>query len=146
MALETNLKGRLRNTDLPKSHGLMPLFEAVVNSIQALEEAGISTSKGEITVEIIRDDPPALPFDGKPRKRGPDATARILGFRVVDNGVGFDAKNFVSFETLDSEHKAAQGCRGVGRLLWLKAFDKVYVDNVYLDGGTKKRRRKFRLH
>lgn len=132
MALETNLKGRLRNTDLPKSHGLMPLFEAVVNSIQALEEAEIPTDKGEITVEIIRDDPPSLPYDGKPKKRGPDATAKILGFRVVDNGVGFDSKNYVSFETLDSEHKAAQGCRGVGRLLWLKAFDKVYVDTKCL--------------
>ena len=143
MALETNLKGRLRNTDLPKSHGLMPLFEAVVNSIQALEEAEIPTDMGEITVEIIRDDPPSLPYDGKPKKRGPDATAKILGFRVVDNGVGFDSKNYVSFETLDSEHKAAQGCRGVGRLLWLKAFDKVYVDSVYLDGESKKRRMKF---
>ena len=38
MALGTNLKGRLRNTDLPKSHGLMPLFEAVVNSIESIEE------------------------------------------------------------------------------------------------------------
>jgi hypothetical protein len=121
----------------------MPLFEAVVNSIQALEEAGIATDKGEVTVEIIRDDSPTLPFDAKTKKRGPDPTARILGFRVTDNGIGFNAKNFESFETLDSEHKASQGCRGVGRLLWLKAFDKVHVDSVYLDGGTKKRRKKF---
>jgi hypothetical protein len=28
----------------------------------------------------------------------------------------------LSFETLDSDHKARLGCRGVGRLLWLKAF------------------------
>jgi hypothetical protein len=26
MSLQTNLKGRLRNTSLPKSHGLMPVF------------------------------------------------------------------------------------------------------------------------
>ena len=35
MSLQTNLKGRLRNTSLPKSHGLMPVFEAVVNSIHS---------------------------------------------------------------------------------------------------------------
>ncbi|WP_276508133.1 hypothetical protein [Endozoicomonas acroporae] len=39
MSLHTNLAGRLRNTNLPKSHGLLPVFEAVVNSIQSLEEA-----------------------------------------------------------------------------------------------------------
>lgn len=38
MSLHTNLKGRLLNTLLPKSHGLMPVFEAVVNSIHSIEE------------------------------------------------------------------------------------------------------------
>ena len=38
MSLQTNLKGRLRNTSLPKNHGLMPVFEAVVNSIHSIEE------------------------------------------------------------------------------------------------------------
>ena len=40
MSLQTNLKGRLRNTTLPKSHGLMPVFEAVVTSIYSIEEKG----------------------------------------------------------------------------------------------------------
>jgi len=120
MALETNVKDRLRNTDLPESRSLMPLFEAVVNSIQPFEEAEIPNDKGKITVEVIQDDSPALPFDGKATKRGPNATALILGFPVVDNGVGFNAKNFVSSETSDSEHKAAQGCRDFGCLPWLR--------------------------
>jgi hypothetical protein len=143
MALATNLRGRLRNTDLPKSHGLMPLFEAVVNSIQAIEEVGIEASKGAIAVEILRDAQPELSFDEKPGKRGPDPSARILGFKVTDNGIGFDEANYEAFETLDTDHKATKGCRGVGRLLWLKAFNKVRVDSVYLaaDGGL--RRRKF---
>lgn len=142
MALATNLRGRLRNTDLPKSHGLMPLFEAVVNSIQSVEEAGIEAAKGEITVQVLRDVQPALSFDGK-GKRGPDPTAKILGFKVIDNGIGFNDANFKSFETLDSEHKAAKGCRGVGRLLWLKAFQKVHVDSVYAGAGGGLRRRTF---
>jgi hypothetical protein len=142
MALGTNLTGRLRNTDLPKSHGLMPLYEAVVNSMQAIEEAGVGTSKGEITVEIVRDAQPALSFEEKPGKRGPDPSARILGFKVTDNGIGFDDANFKAFETLDTDHKAVKGCRGVGRLLWLKAFSKVYVDSVHVavDGGLERRK------
>src|SRR5512146_3192459 len=32
-----------------------------------------------------------------------------------------------SFETLNTDYQANLGCRGVGRLLWLKAFDKVSV-------------------
>ena len=49
-----------------------------------------------------------------------------------------------SFETLDTEYKADKGCRGVGRLLWLKAFKHVEVNSIYLDGDTLKRR-KFRF-
>ena len=44
MSLHTNLQGRLRNTSLPKNHGLLPVFEAVVNSIHSLEEKGNLTS------------------------------------------------------------------------------------------------------
>lgn len=47
MSLQTNLKGRLRNTSLPKSHGLMPVFEAVVNSIHSIEEMD-NASEGKI--------------------------------------------------------------------------------------------------
>jgi len=34
MKMQTNLSGRLRNTSLPITSGLLPLFEAVVNGIQ----------------------------------------------------------------------------------------------------------------
>ncbi len=36
-----------------------------------------------------------------------------------------------SFETLDSDHKISKGCRGVGRLLWLKAFSRVEINSVF---------------
>lgn len=51
----------------------------------------------------------------------------ILGFIVEDNGLGFTPENMSSFETLDSDYKAGIACRGVGRLLWLKAFDRVSI-------------------
>ncbi|MFE9790002.1 hypothetical protein ACFYO7_31985 [Nocardia salmonicida] len=60
----------------------------------------------------------------------------IAGFVIEDNGIGFTPENVASFETLDSDHKASLGCRGVGRLLWLKAFDNVSVRSTYAVEGT----------
>ena len=54
MNIETNRRGRLRNTTLPKSKGLLPLFEALINSIHALEEAQIPPEQGLIRVVIER--------------------------------------------------------------------------------------------
>lgn len=129
MSMDTNLAGRLRNTSLPYSHGLAPLFEAVVNSIHAMDEAGLSTSEGRIVVEIVRDSQSSLELQDK--RPGPDAVPNIISFKVSDNGIGFNELNMKSFMTLDSEHKADIGGRGVGRLLWLKAFDSVNVSSTF---------------
>jgi hypothetical protein len=51
----------------------------------------------------------------------------------------------ISFETLDSDYKATMGCRGVGRLLWLKAFDKVSVRSAYRDKDGGLHARQFRF-
>lgn len=51
--MNTDLIGRLRNTKLPRKSALMPLFEAVVNSILAVSEA--DTRDGLITITIERD-------------------------------------------------------------------------------------------
>jgi hypothetical protein len=114
MSLQTNLKGRLRNTSLPKSHGLMPVFEAVVNSIHSIEEKGNSDT-GKVVLRINRATQESLDFDAK-------SLPPILGFTITDNGCGFNETNFKSFETLDSDHKIDKGCRGVGRLMWLKVL------------------------
>ncbi|MDB4352618.1 ATP-binding protein [Porticoccaceae bacterium] len=129
MTIQTNLHGRLRNTPLPRSHGLLPLFEAVVNSIHSIEDLHTNLSEGKITVEIIRDTQSSLDIENDK-----DNKEKIIGFRVSDNGVGFNDENMDSFETLDSELKASKGCRGVGRLLWLKAFSRVEVNSVFKKG------------
>jgi hypothetical protein len=129
--MPTNLGGRLRNTSLPLTSALLPLFEAVVNSIHAIEEAGTSTDDGRISITIIRKaKQESLDLDDA-KKRGPDAREDIVGFRVDDNGIGFNDENMESFRTLDSEHKVQKGCRGIGRLLWLKAFKQVRVESTY---------------
>lgn len=103
----------------------MPVFEAVVNSIHSIEEKG-NTDQGKITLSIIRESQGEMDF-------GDVSCAPIIGFKVVDNGCGFNNINFNSFQTLDSDHKIDKGCRGVGRLLWLKVFDQVCVSSVFSD-------------
>jgi hypothetical protein len=143
MSIKTNLHGRLRNTSLPKSHGLMPLFEAVVNSIHSIEEDGLSSAQGNITVEILRSPQGQFVFDN--HKKGAEASdsEEIIGFRIIDNGIGFNDANMKSFETLDSEHKLEKGCRGVGRLLWLKAFNRITIESIYSDDGNIFKSRNF---
>ncbi|MAE35908.1 MAG: ATP-binding protein [Oceanospirillaceae bacterium] len=137
MSLQTNLKGRLRNTLLPKSHGLMPVFEAVVNSIHSIEEKG-NADNGKIVLRINRATQGGLGLDAK-------ALSPIIGFTITDNGCGFDETNFKSFETLDSDHKIDKGCRGVGRLMWLKVFDLVEVESHFRDDGGELKKRVFRF-
>lgn len=124
MSLHTNLQGRLRNTSLSKSHGLLPVFEAVVNSIHSIEENGSLATRGQITLELIRSSQASLELNTQESRE-------IIGFRIYDNGIGFDDANMESFETLDSDHKIEKGCRGVGRLLWLKAFNRADITSVY---------------
>src|SRR5690554_6790335 len=147
MALTTSLAGRVRNTSLPKSHALLPLLEAVVNAIQAIDsrpaDAVDSTEPGRIIVRVHRDTQVAFEFGAAGPGRAPLKTIR--GFTVEDNGVGFTSENMESFETLDSDFKSDIGCRGVGRLLWLKAFDRISIGSAYRDTGGELRGREFKF-
>ncbi|MBO9685709.1 MAG: ATP-binding protein [Mitsuaria chitosanitabida] len=140
MSMNTYLKGRLRNTALLRSQGLMPLYEAVVNAIQAIADTD-DPEAGQIRIEIIRTPQQPLLEDARQR-RGAPPQEPIVSFRIVDNGIGFDERNMSSFETLDSDYKAKLGCRGVGRLLWLKAFEAVNVQSTFcsVDGAMRQRR------
>jgi hypothetical protein len=133
MSLQTNLTGRLRNTDLPKTNALFPLFEAVINSIHAIDERKSKMGdsfEGEINVKINRSGQQEIDKNEK---------QDIVGFEIVDNGIGFNSDNYLSFQTLDSEYKIDKGCRGIGRLLWLKAFNKVTVNSIYTENSHKKK-------
>ena len=143
MSIATNLHGRLRNTSLPVSSGMLPLFEAVANAIHAIEDANLSFTEGRINVQIIRDDQMKLDFDNGRKRPGPEAKGDIIAFTITDNGIGFNNENMESFLTLDSEHKANRGGRGVGRLIWLKAFDKSTIQSIYESEPGKLKKRSF---
>jgi len=144
MALTTSLAGRVRNTSLPKTHALLPLFEAVVNGIQSIDARyPEDPGQGLLTVRIHRDPQDFFDLGTTPSGRVPRKA--ITGFSVEDNGVGFTPENMASFQTLDSDYKVSIGCRGVGRLLWLKAFDRVEVRSSYYDADSVLRGRQFRF-
>ena len=46
-----NLQGRVNNIKLAHQHGLHPLFEAIINSIHAIEE---QNGAGQINVHLRR--------------------------------------------------------------------------------------------
>lgn len=138
MSLQTNLIGRLRNLSLPKSHGLLPVFEAVVNSIHAIEESE-QLDNGKIIIEINRDTQSSLDFEDA-------ALPLITGFTIKDDGCGFNSNNLTSFKTLDSDYKIDKGCRGVGRLTWLKVFDLIEVESCYLNKEGKAEKLSFKFN
>ncbi|HPG41449.1 MAG TPA: ATP-binding protein [bacterium] len=136
MSLNTSLKGRLRNTNLPKTNILFPLFEAVINSIHAIDERiekqhDIDIGEGYIKIKVKRSTQLNAENSVKPK---------IVGFEIVDNGIGFNEDNFNSFQTLDSDYKIKLGGRGVGRLLWLKAFKKVNIISIFKENYNIQKR------
>lgn len=126
--MQVDLKGRINNVPLSLSRALFPLFEAIVNSIHAVEE--LNNGNGSIEVLIERDDTQTL-IDPTDYELNP-----IKNFVVIDNGIGFDSKNYESFLTADTTLKANKGAKGIGRFLWLKAFDRVRIESFFNNNGN----------
>ncbi len=131
--MQMNLRNRVKkNTSLSPANCLLPLFEAIMNSIHGIEEGKCA---GQIIVTIMRrDQQGTLGPDHKP------GTYPVIGFSIEDNGVGFTEANFRSFSESDSDHKERRGGKGVGRLYWLKAFQRARVESTYRENGKTYRR------
>lgn len=128
-----SLRGRTKNFKLPKNQPLIPLFEAIVNSIHAIDERRAEDDRfnGHIIIRIIRSDQIVMDNIELPP---------ISSFEIIDNGVGFNEQNLTSFMESDSTYKALIGGKGVGRLSWLIAFEKAEIESVYTENGKYLRR------
>lgn len=128
--MDSELQGRLRNTQLPYHSAMIPLYEAVVNSIQSIEERcsvqGTDFRNHSITILVCRSRQQQL-------ATGSTSGNPIEGFEIHDTGIGFTDDNWNSFNKLDSLHKIKKGCRGIGRLMWLKAFSSVEIQSTFWD-------------
>jgi hypothetical protein len=131
--MQTNVSGRLRRMPaLTRATILMPIFEAVVNAIQAIHARG---GAGQIRIQLHRDGTQLA------TERGAQP---VQSCTIVDDGIGFNDENFASFSTTYSLHKEHIGGKGLGRFTWLKAFESVEVVSVYTDGkGWYERRFSF---
>lgn len=133
-AFTLDIRGQLNSIRLAHSKVLWPLFEAIVNSIHAIEDSP-QKNCGTIKITVVREE------------NGADAiqqvlpVSRINSFIVEDNGIGFNEENFKSFNTAYSTYKIKKGCKGIGRFLWLKAFSSVKIESTFLEKGVYYRRR-----
>lgn len=116
-------EGRIENIALAPNakNALFPLFEALMNSIQAIEErfGRDNLAEGQIEISVHADE-----------------AGDAVGFSVADNGIGFTKENLLSFRKFDSRKKTKIGGKGVGRLLWLKVADKAAIHSQFFEDGS----------
>lgn len=125
-----DIEGRIANLNWkPASQWAIPMLEAVSNSLHAV--SNLTNRDQMIKITLIREGDDQLELVTDKQKERP-----IVGFRVEDNGVGFNEENFKAFKIIDTQHKRNFGGKGVGRLFWLKAFSNVIIRSVY-SNGTK---------
>lgn len=127
--MQIDVKGKVQNLKLSPSDRLVPLFEAIVNSIQATRKG----DKAELTITAFRQTTQEVLNEDDHKFQ------QIESFEIVDYGEGFNHDNYQSFKTAESTYKSSLGCKGVGRFTWLKAFETVEVESVYLDNQEKKK-------
>ena len=131
MQFHISIKGQVDQIKLPSTKYLWPLFETIINSIQSLEDT--DEQEKAIIIEAIRSNnvQQEIKADGIQA----DAEEPFVDFTVIDNGNGFNENNYKSFLEAYSQLKVKKGCKGIGRFLWLKAFDNVFISSVYQENG-----------
>ena len=127
--MEVSVIGRVNNITLPKTKALMPVFEAIINSIQACN----SNENCNIDLIINRN------LLQKSLSEEVNFSPEIKGFIIKDDGCGFNSENFISFDKSDSTSKIDIGGKGIGRFLWLKAFEYVSIDSIFIENNEKKK-------
>lgn len=114
MAYSVKIKNILRQFN-KKIPFLQPVYESIVNSL----EAGATN----VLVEFEEESMPLLAEQNIPIDK------KIIGFKIIDDGEGFNEKNLVSFQDYLSDTKLSLGCKGVGRFTWLKVFQDIKVES-----------------
>lgn len=92
---------------------LQPVYEAISNSLEAnAKNISIEFSVDNLQINISEEIAEA---------------ERINGFTIIDDGEGFTENNITSFCELWTTTKKNLGCKGVGRLTWLKVYQRVDI-------------------
>ena len=131
MQMTVNVAGQVGQIRLAQNKALWPLFETVINSIQSLEDT--KSEQKIIKIEALRN--PNIQMHMNSDGTQSEEQSHFEEFIVSDNGVGFDKANYESFMQAYSQLKVKKGCKGIGRFLWLKAFENITVNSVYQEDG-----------
>jgi hypothetical protein len=102
------------------------LFEAITNAIHAnateivcVLDSSDNLLKSEDNVEV--------------------ADKKVDSISIYDNGNGMTTENYNSFCNYRTEHKKALGCKGVGRFVFLKIYEKAsYTSSLIAEQKIKK--------
>ncbi|WP_165079134.1 MULTISPECIES: ATP-binding protein [unclassified Desulfovibrio] len=109
---------------------ILPLYEAIYNAIHSSAEA--SCDKIVVEVEIIRDESALL-----------KEVSRIAEIHISDYGIGFnDGKTDAFYKLFTTNKKTKFNSKGVGRLTYFSAFNKVRIESCF-EHDNKKFRRDF---
>ncbi len=125
MAQTLNIAGFVAGINIEPDEYLLPLQEAVVNSIQSIEDK--NPNKGKISIKIIR---------GKQLSVGDEFEEPykpIQGFEVYDDGVGFTNRRFQAFNDAFTDINKGKGCKGVGRYTVLACFGSMNIDSTFIE-------------
>lgn len=125
--MKVDVIGRVKRVRFSPDNFLQPLYEAVSNSFDAIADRGIKD--GRIVVEVHRKKDLA--------SQDPGTKGLVDAFSVTDNGIGFTTENYESFDCSDSMMKYGRGGKGIGRFVWLKAFEIVSVVSVYEEDASR---------
>ncbi|WP_156118002.1 ATP-binding protein [Paracoccus sp. PAMC 22219] len=128
-----NLPNRVRKLTKPRNYAqaMQPFLEAVSNSIMAIDDRcqeleGLSNGVVKVVIS--------------------DIGADDICIEISDNGIGLDKYRYDAFCEIDTDFKKERGGKGVGRLYWLDAFNKIEVISQFkTDTGISRRSFEFRL-
>lgn len=121
--MKFDVDGRIQNMSLPDGRTgiLFAVYEGVSNAIHAIEDRygadKIRQGRIEVTVDV-------------------DENRNVDCIFISDDGIGFTQDNLNSFDTSDSRVKYSRGGKGVGRLIWFKLFDTVFVESAVSEGSS----------
>lgn len=122
-----NIKGLVERLELSQAKALMPLYEAISNAVDAIEEHQDGFINHSIRIRLVAAKDLA--------QQAGDGTLVVDGFDVIDDGIGFNDKNLASFQEAHTLSKVKVGGRGVGRFTFLKVFSSVHIRSVFKSEG-----------
>ena len=125
-----NIKGIVKDIKGRTTY-LTPLIEAICNSIDAIG----GKPGGLIEIVVNRDNQKS--FEDVDNNKG---IGSIIAIDVIDNGIGFDNENRESFDTYKSGYKYQIGGKGFGRFMYLKYFNRVTIESIYIENDILKKR------